>query len=221
MCSCTWPHVCPDDRLRVLQKDTTSRGAWWPRQAITVASTLLLATKRFPPRAPPENVLFIYGSQTASFCLQTQSHRSSRRSFRCSGGILVPFTALVVASLSMPAVDSMPPVFLASVAHHTFRHHSPRNAKHAQAPSRPLVSAHPCVSSVSNSDKLHFARDRQGVLWRIVSAQFHDIGLRFVSHSAATKAVRSELTSFRVKLAAGKPYMAAGPTKHAIKLVFV
>ena len=42
------------------------------------------------------------------FCVQTQPQRSSRRSFRCPGGILVQFTILVVASLSMPAVDSMP-----------------------------------------------------------------------------------------------------------------
>ena len=37
MCSCTRPHVCPGDRLGVLQKDTTSRSARWPHQAITVA----------------------------------------------------------------------------------------------------------------------------------------------------------------------------------------
>ena len=81
MCACARPHVCPSDRLRVLQKDTTSRGARWPRQAIRVKLPL--------------------------FVSKTQP-RSSRRSFRCSGGIFVLFIALVVASLSMPAVDSMP-----------------------------------------------------------------------------------------------------------------
>ena len=39
--------------------------------------------------------------------------------------------------------------------------------------------------------------------------------------SAATTAVRNELTSLRVKRPGGKPYMAAGPTKHAVKLPFV
>ena len=42
------------------------------------------------------------------FCVQSQPQRSWRRSFRCSGGILVLFIALVVAGLSIPAVDSMP-----------------------------------------------------------------------------------------------------------------
>lgn len=42
------------------------------------------------------------------FCVQTQPQRSSRRSFRCSGEILVLFMSLVVASVSTPAMDSMP-----------------------------------------------------------------------------------------------------------------
>ena len=45
--------------------------------------------------------------------------------------------------------------------------------------------------------------------------------LRFVPHNAATTAVRNELTSLMVKPPAGKPYMAASPTKHAVKLPFV
>ena len=93
----------------------------WPRQAITVAWSFLLEAKRFSPRALPEHMRFIFRSpqnrrrgdsalwqSNCLFCVQTQLQRSSRRSFRCSGGILVLFIALVVASLSIPAVDSMP-----------------------------------------------------------------------------------------------------------------
>ena len=125
MCSCTWPHVYPGDRLKFLQEDTTYRGGRWPRQAITLAWSSLLATKRFPPRGHLQrmNVLFIFRyispknrhrrdstpwQSNCLFCVQTKPQRSLRRSFRCSSGILVPFIALVVASLSMPAVDSMP-----------------------------------------------------------------------------------------------------------------
>ena len=59
----------------------------------------------------------------------------------------------------------------------------------------------PLAKSVSTNSRHHF--------------------LRFVRHRAATTAVRSELISLSVWPPARKPYMAAGSTKHAIKLAFV
>ena len=118
-CTCTRPHICPGYRFGVLKKYATSRGARWPRQAITFAWRLLLEAKRFPPRAPSEHICSSSSSSSPQnrhsgdsalwqsnslFCVQTQPQRSSRTSFRCLGGILVLFTTLVVARLSMPAV---------------------------------------------------------------------------------------------------------------------
>ena len=82
-----------------------SRGEAFPTAGTSRAYALHLQVPHHKKRHRGDP---LSGSQTASFCVQTQPQRSSRRSFRCSGEILVLFITFVVASLSKPAVDSMP-----------------------------------------------------------------------------------------------------------------
>ena len=56
----TCTSVGPGNCLGVLKKDTTPRGARWPRQAIMTAWCLFFSTKSFPMRAPPEHVFFVF-----------------------------------------------------------------------------------------------------------------------------------------------------------------
>ena len=82
-------------------------GACFSKRSVSHREHMFFISSGSSPQKKDTEGILLSGSQTALFCV-TQPQRSSRRSFRCSGGILVLFIALVVASLSTPAVDSLP-----------------------------------------------------------------------------------------------------------------
>ena len=115
--------VCPRLHIRgPPERCHIFEGARWPPQAITVAWRLFLEAKRFPPRAPPEHMLFTTSSSPQnghrgdsalrqSNCLFVSKHSHNE----AHGDRFVAWeecwycsSLWWVASLSTPAVDSMP-----------------------------------------------------------------------------------------------------------------
>ena len=96
---CTHSSVCPSDRLWILPAWSFSHCGH--RQSMWSSSSDSSPQKR----NIGESALW---QSKGLFCVQTQPQRSSRRFFFCSGVIMMLFKALMVAILSMPAVDSLP-----------------------------------------------------------------------------------------------------------------
>ena len=109
MCSCTRPHVCPGDRLRHLEVygdhgclELASRDEAFPTAGTSRECALHL---QVPHHKTDTMGSTLHGSQTASF-VPKHSHKEAHADHFAAR--VVPFIALVVASLSRPAVDSIP-----------------------------------------------------------------------------------------------------------------